>query len=75
MFLPSTIFGHVALICNHQFSSPDVNNKMKKVYNNWMKVVYVYRKIKIVGVFFFFFFFLNGISVVKSFFSEGILIE
>ena len=33
MFLPSTIFGHVALHCNHVFSSPDENNNIKKAYN------------------------------------------
>ena len=32
MFLPSTIFGHMAQHCNHVVSSPDENNSIKKVY-------------------------------------------
>ena len=32
MFLPSTIFGHMAYHCNHVVSSPDENNNIKMVY-------------------------------------------
>ena len=32
MFLPSTIFGHVAKHFNYVVSSPNENNNIKKVY-------------------------------------------